>query len=250
MSLSITALSVGRLLGMHTPTRSYLRGWGSVHDAPIIMFVITGGKSPVVVDTGPGGVDWVLEHHGHRIGQTPEQLPAAVLCAMGIDPEDVRLVVNTHLHWDHCSNNDLFPNARIVVQQRELEYALNPVQWQRGSYEHDLGLRAAWRRAEDRIDVIDGDVKLAPDISAVLTPGHSPGSQGVLVEAATQRFLIAGDCVVCYDNWIGDERADHIPSGIYTSLTEYEASFRKIEELECEIIPSHDDAVIERRVFQ
>ena len=79
--------------------------------------------------------------------------------------------------------------------------------------------------------------------------GHTPGSQGVLVECADCRYLIAGDCVYTYENWAGDAEATHIPAGLYTDLIQHEASFHKIEGLDCEVIPSHDVQVLPRRVF-
>jgi N-acyl homoserine lactone hydrolase len=61
--------------------------------------------------------------------------------------------------------------------------------------------------------------------------------------------LIAGDCVYTYENWRGDDEATHLPAGLYTDLVEYESSFRKIENLRCEVIPSHDAEVVAREVF-
>ena len=249
MTLTITAVSVGRVFGLHKPSLTYLRGWGETLDIPLIMFVIQGGGAPVIVDTG-ADLDRAVKHHGIRMEQTPEERPEAALRALGVDPAEVGVVVNTHLHWDHSSNNHLFPNARIVVQQREVDYASNPVPWHRRQFEHVPELEAAWRRAEDRIDAIDGDAEVAPGVSVIALPGHTPGSQGVVVEAETRRYLLAGDCIDLYENWAGDAQAEHIPSGFFTDIVAYNDSLERIEKLGCEVIPSHDPLVVRRREFR
>lgn len=248
MSLQITAVSVGRVFGLPKPSLTYLHGWGETLDISLVMFVIQGGDAPVVVDTGADPQrSW--RHHRIRMEQTSTERPAAALHALGVDPADVAVVVNTHLHWDHSSNNHLFPNARVVIQQREIDYARNPVPWHRRQFEHLPDVTAAWLSAEERIDAIHGDAEIAPGISVLALPGHTPGSQGVVVEAATKRYLIAGDCIDLYENWTGDDETEHIPSGFFTDIVAYEDSIRRIEKLDCEVIPSHDPLVIERRTF-
>jgi N-acyl homoserine lactone hydrolase len=70
----------------------------------------------------------------------------------------------------------------------------------------------------------------------------------VVVRASGGDYLVAGDCVSCYDNWDGDELATHVPAS-FTSLGDYMASFRKIETLGCSVIPSHDHRVVEQGTF-
>jgi glyoxylase-like metal-dependent hydrolase (beta-lactamase superfamily II) len=227
-----------------------MRNWGEFHTSPLIMFVIDGGEHPVIVDTGPLDPEHVWRYHRYRMEQSTRERPEEVLRASGVDPLDVRWVINTHLHWDHSSNNDLFPNAKVVVQQKELEYARSPLQWHRVAFEHLPEITAPWRKAESRLEVVEGDRELDPGVSVVALPGHTPGSQGVLVRSGEWNYLIAGDCVDTYENWDGDDAATHIPSGLYTSLIEYDESFSKIESLDCEVIPSHDEAVLKRGLFQ
>jgi N-acyl homoserine lactone hydrolase len=248
MALSIRAFALGRALGLRKSAFTYLRGDDQTIDIPLIMFMIEGGEYPIVVDTG-GDPSRARDLHGIRLEQARDEEPLAVLHRAGVDPGDVRLVVNTHLHWDHSSNNHLFPQAQIVVQRRELDFARRPVTWHNAQFEVGPGVTAAWRAAEERVRTVEGDTELAPGVSVVSLEGHTPGSQGVLVEAAGGRYLIAGDAVYLYENWEGDERAAHIPAGLYTNLEEYEKSFSKIEGLGCEVIPSHEFKVVERAVF-
>jgi N-acyl homoserine lactone hydrolase len=249
MSLAITALSTGTALGLQRPAITYLRGWGETINVPLIMFVIEGDPDgPIVVDTG-ADPDRAEEFHKLRVEQDDGERPDVALRGLGVEPEAVRIVVNTHLHWDHSSNNHLFRNAEIVVQQAELDFARSPVSWHRRQFEVLDGLQPSWMRAENQIRCVDGDVTLAPGISVVPLPGHTPGSQGMLVEGASTRYLIAGDCVYLYENWNGDAEAEHIPAGLYTDLVAYERSLQRIEALDCEVIPSHDPLVLRRRVF-
>ena len=88
-----------------------------------------------------------------------------------------------------------------------------------------------------------------PGVSVGHLRGNTPGSQGVLVTAGSRRYLIAGDCIDQNDNWTGDEKLRHIPSGSFTNLHDYMNSFGKIEQLGCDVIPSHDFAVLKEGTF-
>jgi len=80
---------------------------------------------------------------------------------------------------------------------------------------------------------VDGDAEIAPGVSVVQLAGHSPGSQGVLVDGAVP-YLIAGDAVNTYADWEGNEASRICPPGVNTSLLDCYASFEKIEHLGCE----------------
>jgi N-acyl homoserine lactone hydrolase len=249
MSLTIRALCVGRVFGLPKPSFTYLRGLGQTLDLPLITFVIEGGEYPIVVDTG-ADVDRAWDLHRIKMEQDEAEKPDVALRSVDVEPDDVRTVVNTHLHWDHSSNNHLFPNAQVIVQRSELEYARRPVPWHRVHFEALPDCPpAAWRRGESQLSPIDGDTEIAPGVSAVTLSGHTPGSQGVLVETAGGRYLIAGDCLYLYENWEGDDQVDHIPVGLYTDLVAYDESLRKIESLDCQVIPSHDFRVLDRQPF-
>lgn len=106
-----------------------------------------------------------------------------------------------------------------------------------------------WTKAFGRMLGRDGDYELVPGVQVVTLPGHTPGSQGVLVQAVSTRYLIAGDCVSCYANWEGDASVAHIPSGSFTNLDDYFHSFDKIEGFDCDVIPSHDLTVADHPVY-
>jgi glyoxylase-like metal-dependent hydrolase (beta-lactamase superfamily II) len=62
----------------------------------------------------------------------------AQLARFGVKPDQITLVINTHLHVDHCGGNGFFANARFLVQERELEYARSPLPVHRPAYDVDL----------------------------------------------------------------------------------------------------------------
>jgi glyoxylase-like metal-dependent hydrolase (beta-lactamase superfamily II) len=250
MTLEIHPLHVGTLRDYPTAGILFQRGFQHTHDVAMIMFVILGGEKPIVVDTGTGTEEFTRTHHGFDLVRPPEQEPAAALARLGVDPADVEIVVNTHLHWDHCSNNALFPNAAVHVQRDELAYAIAPLESNRVAFDNTAVLTPPWLAGLGRIVPVDGDTQLAPGVRLVHLPGHTPGSQGVLVDSGDKQFLLCGDFIDSYANWEGDEKVSHIPSGSFIDLKQYWASFRRVEELGCEVVPSHDLRVIEHGVFR
>jgi glyoxylase-like metal-dependent hydrolase (beta-lactamase superfamily II) len=100
-----------------------------------------------------------------------------------------------------------------------------------------------------RFRVIHGDQELAPGISSVHLPGHSPGLQGVLIETLKGPYLIAGDCIPLYENWNGDRHEKHILSGVHTDLFAYYKSFEKLEKTGATVLPGHDMRIFEKPVY-
>ena len=89
-------------------------------DGVVLAFAIRHPDGIVLVDTGVGeGDEWVAENYRPRIRDVREALGAA-----NLDPNAVRAIVNSHLHFDHCGQNRAFPGVPIHVQQPELDLAL------------------------------------------------------------------------------------------------------------------------------
>jgi glyoxylase-like metal-dependent hydrolase (beta-lactamase superfamily II) len=133
---TIRPVSTGSFAEAETSLLYYLaddRNAGVKIPAVYWMFVVSGPGGLAIVDTGPGEPEvWKQQHHFYD--RTPDQEPIAALRRLGIAPEDVDVVINTHLHWDHCHANHLFPNAVIRVQAREIIEAMDPVPAHRGFY--------------------------------------------------------------------------------------------------------------------
>ena len=98
---------------------------------------------------------------------------------------DVRAVVNSHLHFDHCGNNSCFPGVPIYVQTSE---------YRATRAEHYTV--PEWVDFEDaEYEMIDGDVQVASGVRVLATPGHSPGHQSMVLDTADGWVALAGQAI-------------------------------------------------------
>ncbi|HEX7124224.1 MAG TPA: N-acyl homoserine lactonase family protein [Thermodesulfobacteriota bacterium] len=219
---------------------------------PFVMFYVEADGRRILVDTGVGSPEATARRH-HPMSQGPEQTPLAALARLGVRPEDIDVVVNTHLHWDHCSNNHLFPRATIYAQRAELQYALAPLPLHVWAYDSDglhepSPLIPPFLRA--RLTLIEGDLEIAPGVTIWHTPGHTPGLQSVVVRGASGRYVIASDNVPLLDNLPGRHRPYFTPNGIHVDLSAYYRSFERIAAAGATILPSHDPSVLDRERYE
>lgn len=186
MPFSITPMLVG-VRNVDQGIMTYQRGYGKRIWLPMWSFLLR--------ETGPAGrivlVDTGLEDFvapAEFIAETGLEalLMEEALDRAGVAPEMVWGVINTHLHDDHCGNNPLFPQARFFVQRAEIEACRHP---------HPLDYRyeEAFIEGLD-LTPLDGDAEILPGLSVVLTPGHTPGSQSVVVETYDGPVVITGMC--------------------------------------------------------
>jgi glyoxylase-like metal-dependent hydrolase (beta-lactamase superfamily II) len=243
-TFSIIPLKVGEFKGIERSNLTYQLNPGQKLVAPIIMYLIKGRDKLILVDTGPSDEAWAEKYH-HGMVQTEDMKPQNALKKAGVGLEDIDLVVNTHLHWDHSFNNRLFKKTKIFVQKKEMQYAICPLPPHWVYYESfQLGLTSKWLEAMTNIVAVDGDVELLPGIKLVTLPGHTPGMQGVLVESTIHgRTLVASDCCGLFENWTGSGIHKHIPSGIHIGLPEYYETFEKMDRLCDFVLPGHDPDV-------
>jgi glyoxylase-like metal-dependent hydrolase (beta-lactamase superfamily II) len=145
---------------------------------PVNAFAIRLPNGLVMVDTGIGsGNDWIEENYQPHGRAVKDALRSA-----NLDADAVRMIINTHLHFDHCGQNSSFPGVPIVVQHAEWDVA-----WDDG---HTI---TEWLDFEGaRYERVSGDVEVAPGIRVLATPGHTPGHQSVTVETDEGLVLIVG----------------------------------------------------------
>ena len=156
------------------------------------------GKHTLLIDTGYGGKLSEKEREIHA-AQAGEPL-IKNLALHGVAPEDINLVVFSHLHFDHVGGGTrraqdgaivpAFPNARYIVQRGEWEDATGGASELAGAYplENLLPLQDA-----GRIDFIDGDVEIVPGLRSLVTAGHTRRHQAVIFESGFQYAIYLGD---------------------------------------------------------
>jgi N-acyl homoserine lactone hydrolase len=185
----------------------------------VLGFVIRSGNDVVLIDTGIGfGNAWVDENYR----PTRRDLREA-LATTGIDAAAVRMIVNSHLHFDHCGQNRSFPEVPIVVQRAELD----AVRRQGHTVPEWIDFPGATYR------LVDGDAEVADGISVLATPGHTAGHQSVTVRTGDGLVLIVGQAAQ-------DARS--------FATAEADASVKRLRELNADRIHfAHDRAVLRRR---
>jgi len=196
MSVQLHAFTCGWLT---IPRAFMLDGEDGLIKVPVPCYLVSHPKGRVLFDTGLHAA--TLGEPAAHIGETlaryhafdfqPGQEIAARLAAFGVDPGRIDVVINSHLHFDHCGGNAQLPNADVVIQRRELEHA-RAVESTRGYLQVD------WDTGQ-RIRIIDGEHDVFGDGTVVCLPtyGHTPGHQSLRVRTETGgEFVLCGDA--CY----------------------------------------------------
>jgi N-acyl homoserine lactone hydrolase len=206
------------------------------------VWYIEGAGEKILVDSGgdPG--------HLAKIGIAAHNLQSleSGLDKAGIAAEDIDLIIQTHLHFDHTAFASRFPNARVMVQKRELDFARNPHPVWAGLYDPKLFNNL-------KFEVVDGDFKISQDINILFTPGHSPGGQSVSVKTDQGTAVIAGLCSIL-DNYNPPPLPDgkKIPAiapAIHSDLLQAYDSVVRIKELADIILPIHDPSFLTRSLI-
>lgn len=173
-------------------------------DAPMPVFLITHPGGNVLFDTGPNpevfedpaGVWGGLAKAFQPIGDKDSGV-VAQLNTIGISPDDVKYVFNSHLHFDHVGGNRFFPNATFLVSAMEVECARRPELEGKGYFSADWDIPLNYRQVKGKVDIFsDGKIIIHP------FPGHTPGHQGLLVRLDRQGpIILAGDSIPCKENF-------------------------------------------------
>jgi glyoxylase-like metal-dependent hydrolase (beta-lactamase superfamily II) len=252
LNYEIIPILVGEFLQHEKSRLIYGSGYGIKLRTPIPVFLIRGNGKQILVDTGGADRDWCKKYHNSRVRQTEEMKLPSALKKHGVNIEDFDFIINTHLHWDHCFGNPLFRGKKIFVQKTEIEFAENPLPTYYLTYETpQVNMTPQWTYNREALEIVNGDVTLVPGIELILLPGHSPGSQGVLVETKKGRYLIAGDFIGQMENWTGNGIHKHIIPASNVSQFDCYKSFEKLDALDLgnRILPGHDMIVFEQEKY-
>jgi N-acyl homoserine lactone hydrolase len=148
---------------------------------PVYIHVIDHPDARVLVDTG------MTELHPAVDDLDPRLYP---LSDADLDLAGIDLVVNTHLHFDHCGGNHLFAGRPIYVQRQELDDARSL---------EDYTIREWVDPPGVEYRPVDGELELLPGLRLVPAPGHTRGMQVVVVETAGRPLVVGGDVAVFFD---------------------------------------------------
>jgi N-acyl homoserine lactone hydrolase len=164
---------------------------------PVHGFVVTHPGGAALVDTGVGGpakllTDW----------RVVNRTAAQALADIGMSPADISVVINTHLHFDHCGQNAVFPHAAFYVQRTELARC-----------EREAPELYSWFDFMNaRFELLDGDTEVLPGVSVITTPGHTSGHQSVVVQSDDGADLLVGDAAYTPRQYAAPER-ENLPPG-------------------------------------
>jgi glyoxylase-like metal-dependent hydrolase (beta-lactamase superfamily II) len=194
--------------------------------------LIQRGNEYALVDTGLGTN---LTPHQRDViwGLAPGPRLLDSLAALGLAPQDISLVINTHLHIDHCGGDTLlrdgrlrptFPRARYLVQRQEWQDTLQPNERTRGSYFPELLRPLA---EEGLLELLDGDTQVNSYLRCLLTPGHTRGHQSVLVGEGPRKALHLGDAAPFSEHF---EKLSWIPGMDLSQLDSLEAKRRLLQQ--------------------
>jgi len=205
---------------------------------PAPVWLIEGASRVILIDTGVGDVDEIDALHSRHgsirwiVERNDGQDLILGLARHGVRPEDVELIVLSHLHFDHVGNNELFPNARFVVQRDELPQAMAPPRFSMFYYPE---YRYKMTSILDRLDVIDGDLEIDPDVRLLKIGGHTPGCQATLVDTAAGVVCLTSDAMYNYRNIELDW-----PVGSFWDLPQLLRSMVRMRHEADILVPQHD----------
>ena len=171
------------------------------------------------------------------------------LALLGLRPEDIDIVINTHLHGDHAGWNTrhpaddptgevvpTFPNARYVTQRLEWDEATQPNEMTAPGYPQNNFTPLMTRGV---LDLVEGDVQLSPEIRLVATPGHTAGHMSVWIESRGAAALFTGDAALHGShleriNWVG--AVDNFPM---TSLATKRKLVEEVMRRQASVVVTH-----------
>ena len=217
---------------------TYQFGYGEPYTIPIYCWYLEGGDKKILVDTGEYSPLQSKEREnaiGGKIYKFEEGL-----ARWELKPEDIDIVIHTHLHNDHCENDDKCVNAKFYIHEKELERAHNP---------HPLDFRYMEDYILDiekrgQIIKLTGDAEIVPGISVIHTPAHTEGGLSVVVDTAQGKAIITGFCLIM-ENFnpplrIKAMEMEVIPPGTHVNVYEAYNIVLKVKDMADILLPLHE----------
>ncbi|MFB7310208.1 N-acyl homoserine lactonase family protein [Streptomyces sp. NPDC056192] len=200
---------------------------------PVLAYVVRRHEGLILFDTGIGAADPGTEAHYRPRRRGLE----SALAYAGVSLSDVSLVVNCHLHFDHCGGNRLLGGTPILVQDVELAAA------RRGGYTIDELVDFPDASYEE----ISGETEVWPGVRIIPTPGHTDGHQSLAVRQSDGTVVLAGQAHDFASDFAADQLARHAQlEGLEQPLPTYRPWLDRLADLDPRrVLFAHDCAVWE-----
>lgn len=242
---------------------TYMHNFGEKVDIPYVAWLLHDGTHHVLVDAGCSAADYAekvrpgdgpLMLAGERFADVRDVVPLEQrLAEQGLELGAIDLLIQTHLDWDHVMNTPKVAaaGARVVVQREEWRNVpAHPL------FASTYAPRETYAAIESHgVELLDGDRELLPGLEVIVTPGHSPAGQSVVVQTAQGPHVIVGMCTIAENFWPGEEVLAKgtytvIPTGMHIDpLQTYESMLRIKAIPQARILPFHDLAVLDYGVL-
>lgn len=218
---------------------------GSIHSGvmvPVPVWLIEGGDKLILVDTGLGEIDEVAAMQSrYGVDFLPQRQKGhdikLGLKKLGVEPQDIDIVILTHLHFDHVGNNEFFTNAKFFLQREELPQGLVPPSFCMFYYpEYSYKIK----NIMDKLTLIDGDYQFTEGVRGLKIGGHTPGCMVVMVETSLGTVCLTSDVMYNYKNL-----QHNWPMGSFWNLQELMRGYDRIRIESDLIIPQHDWEFVE-----
>jgi glyoxylase-like metal-dependent hydrolase (beta-lactamase superfamily II) len=220
---------------------TYLENYGKSILRPFLIWVIKGADFSIVVDTAIEAEDY--KKYNNKTVKKYMSFEQA-LKKVGMAPTSVDLIIQTHLHFDHCHNTKKCLNAQVFVQEEEMKFAENPGYFE-SIYAKECLQEAHFKLVKGNYTIIDG-------IDVIHVPGHTPGCQAVAVQTKIGRAVISGFCSInenffpkrdAYKNSVWGQLPFLLP-GILTDSKKASKSIMKIKRVADIILPLHEPSLL------
>jgi len=224
---------------------TFLKDYGVPIIRPFVMWYIEGLEKNVLVDTAIEKKDYQDYHPDFKNLEMDSIMTfEEALESVNLTPDKVDIVIQTHLHFDHCYNTGKCVNAKVLVQKDELKFTQNPVPFE-GIYRKELyeGLN---------FEIINGDHELFEGIDLLFVPGHSAGGQAVCIQTDKGKAVISGLCGIKENFYpenvhpMASGGTTILPGIILDAIKAYNSIIR-IKEVSDIILPLHEPEILEMK---
>lgn len=201
----------------------------------------------IMVDSGAPSLSEIREkEYPLRTPDEDMDMAEEVKKQCGADPAEISMIIYTHLHWDHAWNSEKFPNAVLIAQEKEMSEAVCPMKMSRKSYgfmEESGG--PDWLHSILRFQPVRGDAEILPGIRVMTTPGHTSGSQSVLVDTSEGVYMLPGDWIAS-----GLNLEMELPTGSTPDVAAWYHTLDKVKRLDLAgILPCHDPMTYTKKCY-